>query len=77
MIMEKLAVVLHKVNPDFDISTLSEETSLRSDLGMDSLAMMLVAMEIEDAFGFRFEEPVDFNTVGDVVRFLKEKGFKD
>ena len=52
MIMEKLEVVLHKVNPDFDISTLSEETSLRSDLGMDSLAMMLVAMEIEDAFGF-------------------------
>ena len=77
MIMEKLEVVLHKVNPDFDISTLSEETSLRSDLGMDSLAMMLVSMEIEDAFGFRFEEPADFNTVGDVVRFLKEKGFKD
>ena len=78
MIMEKLKAVLHKVNPDFDISTLSEETSLNTDLGMDSLAMMLVSLEIEDAFGFRFSEPVDFKTVGDVVRYLKEtRGIKD
>ena len=73
MIIEKLQAILHKVNPDYDISKLSEQTDLRTDLGMDSLAMMLVSLEIEDAFSFRFDEPVDFKTVGDVITYLKEK----
>ena len=78
MIMEKLKGILHKVNPDFDAEKLSEQTNLREDIGMDSLAMMLVSLEIEDAFSFRFEEPVDFKTVGDVLTYLKEvRGIKD
>ena len=45
---------------------------------MDSLAMMLVSLEIEDAFSFRFEERVDFKTVGDVVVYLREvRGIED
>jgi len=74
MIIEKLKEILHKVSPDFDLSSVSEGTNLREDLGMDSLAMMLVSMEIEDAFNFHFDEPVDFKTVGDVVTFLKGRG---
>ena len=78
MIMEKLKGILHKVTPDFDVTKLSEQTNLREDLGMDSLAMMLVSMEIEDAFSFHFDEPVDFKTVGDVVKYLKEtRGIED
>ena len=78
MIMDKLKGILHKVNPDFDVTKLSEQTNLREDLGMDSLAMMLVSMEIEDAFSFHFDEPVDFKTVGDVVKYLKEtRGIED
>lgn len=77
MIMEKLKAILNKVNPDYDISTVSEKTNLREDLGMDSLAMMLVSMELEDAFAIHFSDPVNFETVGDVVGYLKEKGIKD
>ncbi len=78
MIMEKLKGILHKVSPDFDVAKLSEKTDLRTDLGMDSLAMMLVSLEIEDAFSFHFDEPVDFKTVGDVVAYLKDvRGVKD
>ena len=78
MIIDKLKVILHKVTPDFDVSKLTEQTDLRTDLGMDSLAMMLVSLEIEDAFSFRFEEPVDFKTVGDVVVYLRDvRGIKD
>ncbi|MBO4392942.1 MAG: hypothetical protein J5800_01250 [Spirochaetales bacterium] len=78
MIIDKLKAILHKVTPDFDVSKLTEQTDLRTDLGMDSLAMMLVSLEIEDAFSFRFEEPVDFKTVGDVVVYLREvRGIKD
>ena len=78
MIIDKLKAILHKVTPDFDVSKLTEQTDLRTDLGMDSLAMMLVSLEIEDAFCFRFEEPVDFKTVGDVVVYLRDvRGIKD
>ncbi|MBQ6672991.1 MAG: acyl carrier protein [Spirochaetales bacterium] len=73
MLNEKIKDILHKVAPDFDLSTLSNDTDLRKDLGMDSLAMMMVSMELEDTFSFRFDEPVDFRTVGDVLTFLKDK----
>lgn len=76
--MDKLKDILHKVSPDYDVTKLSEKTDLRADLGMDSLAMMLVSLEIEDAFSFHFDEPVDFKTVGDVVTYLKEvRNIKD
>ena len=73
MLNDKIKDILHKVAPDFDLSTLSNDTDLRKDLGMDSLAMMMVSMELEDTFSFRFDEPVDFRTVGDVLTFLKDK----
>ena len=52
----------------------TEETKLFDDLGLDSLSIMLFAMEIEAAFNYRFTEPVKFVTVGDVCKFLEEKG---
>ena len=73
--LEKLKEVLGKVNPDLDMNAVTEQTKLVDDLGLDSLAIMLFAMEIEAAFGFRFTEPVRFETVGDVCRFLEERGF--
>lgn len=72
--LDRLKEVLIKVKGDIDFSTVTEETTLTEDLGLDSLAVMLLAMEIEAAFGFRFAEAVKFVTVGDVCTYLKEKG---
>lgn len=64
--------------PDIDASSVTLETNLREDLGMDSLGMMMVSMEVEDAFGFHFTQSVEFNTVGDVFNYLKDTvGIKD
>ena len=41
--------------------------------GFDSLALMMMSMEIEDAFDFKFTEFVKFETVGDVCRYLEGK----
>ena len=71
--LERLKEILSKVNKEIDMSTVTENTTLTNDLGLDSLAIMLFAMEIEVAFGFRFTEPVKFETVGDVCRFLESK----
>lgn len=71
--LQKLKVVLSRVLPDMDMSAVTEETRLMEDLGFDSLALMMMAMELEDAFGFKFTEFVKFETVGDVCRYLEGK----
>ena len=52
---------------------MSEDTKLIDDLGFDSLAMMMMAMELEDAFHFHFAEFVRFETVGDVCGYLESR----
>ncbi len=71
--LEQLKTILARVNREIDMDSVTEDTRLIEDLGLDSLAMMLFAMEIEAAFGFRFTEPVKFVTVGDVCRFLEAR----
>ena len=69
--LDKLKEILAKVLPDIDMSAVTEETRLKDDLGFDSLAMMMMAMELEDACNFRFTELVKFETVGDVCGYLE------
>ncbi len=71
--LEKLKELLGKVLPDVDMTKVSEDTKLVEELGFDSLAMMMLSMEIEDAFGFRFSEFVRFETVGDVCGYLESR----
>jgi acyl carrier protein len=71
--LNKLKEILGKVLPDVDMSTITEETKLIDDLGFDSLAIMMLAMELEDAFNFKFTEFVKFETVGDVCDYLKSR----
>ena len=71
--LERLKSVLARVIPDVDMNSVTESTALIDDLGFDSLAIMMMSMEIEDAFGFKFTEFVRFETVGDVARYLEER----
>ena len=71
--LEKLKVVLEKVLPDVDMANVTVDTKLIDDLGFDSLAIMMMSMEIEDAFGFKFKELVKFETVGDVCNYLESR----
>ena len=69
--LNKLKDILGKVLPDVDMTAVTEDTRLVEDLGFDSLAMMMMAMELEDAFNFKFTEFVKFETVGDVCDYLE------
>ena len=71
--LDKLKEILGKVLPEVDMSTVTEDTKLIDDLGFDSLAMMMMSMEIEDAFNFKFTEFVRFETVGDVCGYLDSR----
>ncbi len=71
--LEQLKEILGKILTEIDMSTVTEETRLVEDLGCDSLTMMMLSMEIEDAFNFRFSEFVKFETVGDVCGYLESR----
>ncbi|MCF0107939.1 MAG: acyl carrier protein [Bacilli bacterium] len=70
--IEKLKEVIVKVMPDVKADGVTEETKLVEDLQFDSLGIMMLAMALEDEFGVRFDGPVQFNTVGDVIKYLEE-----
>ena len=55
--IDQLKEILSKVNKDIDMQSITEDTRLVDDLGLDSLSIMLFAMEIEAAFGFRLQNP--------------------
>ena len=69
--LEKLKEILIKVLPGVDMENINAATRLKEDLGFDSLAMMMLAMEIEEAFGFKFTEFVRFETVGEVCAYVE------
>lgn len=71
--LDQLKEILAKVNQNIDMNAVTEDTRLIEDLALDSLSVMLFAMEIEAAFGFRFTEPVKFVTVGDVCNYLEAR----
>ena len=71
--LEQLKDVIARVLPDTDISGVTKDTRLIDDLGFDSLALMMMSMEIEDAFDFRFNEFVQFETIGDACSYLESR----
>ncbi len=70
---DQLKEIIGRVNPDIDVASVTAETRLMEDLKLDSLSIMMLAMEIEAAFGFQFNEPVKFETVKDVCDYLAAK----
>ena len=75
-ILERLKKLIGKSMPDIKVDEVSLDSRLVEDLKFDSLGMMMLAMEMEDEFGVRFDEPVNFYKVSDVLEFIKQKATK-
>ena len=75
MIFEKLAALIaEQFNVDADSITI--ETSFTDDLNADSVDILDLSMALEEEFGIEElgeEEASSISTVGDLVRFLKNK----
>ncbi len=63
------------VGLDMQADNIRTETSLRDDLGLDSLQSVTLILELEDVFDVEIfdEEIAALETVGDVVRLVKQK----
>jgi acyl carrier protein len=70
IIAEQLGVNIEQVTP---------EASFIEDLGADSLDTVELVMAFEEEFGAEIpdEDAEKLTTVGGVIAYLKEKGFKD
>lgn len=71
--LDKLKEILGGISPDIDVEGITNDTRLFDDLHLDSLSIMLFAMEIEAAFGFKFTEALKFTTVGDVCDYIESR----
>ena len=71
IMLEKLKELMRGVDQDIDLDNVTLETKLIDDLHFDSLGIMMFAMAIEDEFGVQFDEPMEFVTVGDVVKYIE------
>lgn len=59
---------------DVDVSSITAETNLRDDLGLNSIGMLSVAIAVEDKFGFRFanEDVSAIKTVQDIIDIVNK-----
>ena len=71
-ILKDLKEILQLIKPSLDLSSVNENTQLISDIGLDSLTIMLLSLAIENKFKIKFEGALKFNTVGDVMDYISQ-----
>ncbi len=61
-----------------DVTGVTEDTTFREDLRIDSLDLYELVTALEDEYGIEIdqEELDDIKSVGDVVEFLSAKGIE-
>ena len=73
---ERLEKVLDSVfDGEIDAKGITEDSNLKDDVGMNSIAMLYMAMGVEQEFGVKFKNTdlPTLVTVGDVIRCIEEK----
>ena len=73
-IFEKLKELLGTIDDEIDTSVLSESSRLKEEAGLSSVAMLYMAVSLENEFGIDLTEVKieELLTVGDVVSFLEQ-----
>lgn len=69
MVFEKIAEILAE-KIDCEVSEIKAETKF-ADLGIDSLDITELLMNVEDEFGVELEMDTSLETVGDLVKKLE------
>ena len=75
-IMEGLREILKTIEGHDDkvIDAATEDSNLKSELGLNSIGMLYIMITIEEKFGISFNDShiEDFKTVGDVVGYIAD-----
>lgn len=71
MIFDKLIEILKRIMPQVDTSKITKDSILTTDVGIDSLNLMLLAITVEDEFNIHFDSTNELKTVGDICNFVE------
>lgn len=72
-IMAGLKEVLKLVRPSLDTESVTADSLLLEDLGLDSLTMLLMSLGIENQFGIKFDGSPKLAKVQDVIDYIESK----
>ncbi len=73
-VFEGLKEIISNVKPKFNLDNVGFESALVSDLGIDSLSMLLLSLAAEQKFNIKFDDDTPpFNTVGEVCDYISLK----
>lgn len=73
---ERLVKVFEVVfEESVDVSAITLESSLREDVGINSIGLLYMAMAVEEEFGIHFtnEDFIKIHTVADVIACIEGK----
>ena len=73
-IEEKLKALLTEIDEEIPADMLTEASLLKEDVGLSSVAMLYMAVSIENEFGIDLSEAKmdELKTVGDVVQLIEQ-----
>lgn len=71
-IFAELKEVFCTVKPKLNQNTIKMDSNLVTDLGIDSLSMLLLSLAIENKFNFQFATQKPFQTVDEVVSYIEK-----
>ena len=71
-IFEELKVIVKMIKPNLDAETLTPQTRLIEDLGLDSLTILLLSFAIEKKFEFKFEGTPRFASIDEVIDYIEK-----
>ena len=74
---EKLIELLLHVNPSIDPQSVTMESDIQAELGLQSFEMVLLLMDIEDTFHITIGDDANFRRVADVCAYLSALGVPD
>lgn len=77
VILDELKDALRKIEGHDDkvIDACTEESSLSTDLGLNSIGMLYIMIIIEEKYSISFENSKmgDFKTIGNVIDFIEKE----
>lgn len=65
-----LKEIISLVKPKLNLENVTMQSQLVSELSIDSLSMLLIALAVEEKFKIKFEPSSNFNTVGEVCDYI-------
>ena len=70
-ILNELKIIFKQMNPNLDVDSVTLDTRLVEDLGLDSITILLLSFAIEKKFEIKFGGTPKFGTVGEVAEYIE------